>query len=75
MMIRFFSKKKFLIIRKKVSNDASVTETCCKYSISVRCISFAIGFPTKPDMAQKQRNKISPIFGLFIAFQRRSSRQ
>ncbi|EHQ90715.1 hypothetical protein [Desulfosporosinus youngiae] len=74
-MIKIFSTKKFLSIRKKVSNDASITETCCKYSISIRCISSAIGFPKKSDMAQKQRNKISPIFGLFIAFQRRSSRQ
>ncbi|MDQ7092052.1 hypothetical protein REC12_00385 [Desulfosporosinus sp. PR] len=75
-MIKIFSKKKFLSIRKEIRDGATITETRRKYSIiSIYFASPAVGFPAKPDMAQKQRSKISPIFGLFIAFQRRNSHQ
>lgn len=67
-MIKIFSKKKFLSIRKEIRDGANITETCCKYSISISFASPAIGFPAKPDMTQKPRSKVSPIFGLFIVF-------
>ena len=67
-MIKIFSKKKFLSIRNEIQNGASITETSCKYSIRICCASSAIGFLSKLDMTQKPQSKVSPIFGLFIAF-------